>query len=161
MQNRNPRNTAVFYLAVYEQPALPEYIDNLAKTIKAIQELGFEPFVVTPHDELLVESNLFVKLEAPCVPLEKTKPFWRECNFILLDNVIYDPANLKEMFETEELPRLFTSLKLQTVGIGFENDGTDWVAWVRNINSKTLHVTPMMLMALTKKLPLPCLSSTP
>jgi hypothetical protein len=159
--SRNPRNTAVFILAVYDQPAQPEYQDNLAKTIKSVQALGFEPYIVSPHDELLIESNLFIKLEAPCVPVEMTKPYWREFNFILMDNVVFDDANLKEMFDAPDLPRLFTTIRLCMVGIGFENDGTDWTGWIRNIKSETLHVVPTMLLSMSKKMKFPCPNTTP
>ena len=158
--DRNPRNTAVFILAVYPQVALPEYQNNLFKTIKAVQGLGFEPYITTPHDELLVESNLFIKLKSPCVPLEMTKPYWRENNFVLMDDVIFDQSDLKEMLLESKLPRIFTAINLRTLTIGFENDGTDWVQWIQNINTETLHVLPLMLLTMSKKLILPCIPTT-
>jgi hypothetical protein len=154
--DRNPRNTAVFILAVYPLVGQPEYQDNLAKTIKVVQKLGFEPYVVSQHDELLIEANLFIKLVAPCSPLEAIKSYWKQYNFVLMDDVVFDSGNLVDMFEELHLPRVYVSLNLRTLAVGFENDGTDWLRWMGELKDHKLVSVPLSILNNSTKLELPC-----
>lgn len=158
--DRNPRNTAVFILAVYPLAAQPEYQDNLTKTIKTIQKLGFEPYVVSQHDELLIEANLFIKLVPPCSPLEVTKSYWKQYNFVLMDDVVFDEGNLVDMLEDLYLPRVYVSSSLRTLAVGIENEGTDWLVWLAEMKTRKLVSAPLQILNNSTKLELPCPTTT-
>lgn len=90
----SPVNTAVFLIVL--NPLVrsePGFQDNLEKTIKAIQECGFEPYVTTPFIELLGMSNLFIACRG-FNGIVDILPYLRENNVLLYSAFDWDRDEL-------------------------------------------------------------------
>lgn len=160
---RDQTNTSIFIIATYPFVAQPEYRDNLSKTITCCQGIQFEPYVVAHSDELLAESNLFIKLAPVCVPLEMTCDFWKENNLFLMDDVLFDRVDLAEMLVCQNDFQMFVDNEIRTVAVFFRKTGNDCVDHLRKLitgDNIGKIVYTLVILKDSRRIKLPCATMT-
>lgn len=150
MCSRNPSNTAVFLL-IFQKWLSKPYISHFAHTKQTIQELGFEPRVVTSHPFLISHSNLFINmnLHSEAVfhsPLDLTRNHWRENNLIISDRVRFSRLDLAFMLVESSPFQLFWTREHTTAGIFFKKMSVDELFKAGDFGHKVLELDSQMVV---------------
>lgn len=90
---KNQCNTAIFIICNDDS------YDNVLKLRRKLNDLGFEPYIVSNDEQFLADANLFIRMK-DCTPIGETiYPYCKEWNLYFHSSNKYKKKELRRMLK--------------------------------------------------------------